>query len=65
MTSSLEEDKMKVYIELLKTNVWIHKTNIATKLAIEENKKIKKMDKGLIPEEYLKYLDIFNEEKAH
>jgi hypothetical protein len=65
-TSPLEEDKMKVYIELLETNLWIHKTNIAMELAIEENsKKIKKTDKELVSEEYHQYLDIFNEEKAH
>jgi hypothetical protein len=57
---------MRVYIELLETNVWIHKTNIATELAIEENsKKIEKTDKELVLEEYHKYLDIFNKEKAH
>jgi hypothetical protein len=62
----LEEDKMEVYIELLETDVWIHKTNIATELAIKENsKKIEKTDKELVPKEYHKYLDIFNEEKAH
>jgi hypothetical protein len=57
---------MGVYIKLLEANIWIHKTNIATELAIKENsKKIKKTDKELVPEEYHKYLDIFNEEKAH
>jgi hypothetical protein len=66
MTSPLEEDKMAVYIKLLETDVWIHKTNIATKLAIKENsKETEKMDRELVPEEYHKYLDIFNEEKAH
>jgi hypothetical protein len=65
-TSPLKEDKMGVYIKLLEANIWIHKTNIATELAIKENsKKIKKTDKELVPEEYHKYLDIFNEEKAH
>jgi hypothetical protein len=65
-TSPLEEDKMGVYIKLLEADVWIHKTHIATELAIEENsKKIKKTDKELVPKEYHKYLDIFNEEKAH
>jgi hypothetical protein len=65
-TSPLKEDKMGVYIELLETDVWIHKTNIAMELAIEENsKKIKKTDKELVPEEYHKYLNIFNKEKAH
>jgi hypothetical protein len=57
---------MRVYIKLLETDVWIHKTNIATELAIEENsKKTDKTDKQLVPAEYHEYLDIFSEEKAH
>jgi Retroviral aspartyl protease len=65
-TLPLEKDKMGVYIELLETDVWIHKTNIATELAIKENsKKLDKTDKQLVPVEYHKYLDIFSEEKAH
>jgi Reverse transcriptase (RNA-dependent DNA polymerase) len=57
---------MGVYIKLLETDVWIHKTNIATELAIEENsKKTDKTDKQLVPAEYHEYLDIFSEEKAH
>jgi hypothetical protein len=57
---------MGVYIKLLETNVWIHKTNIAMELAIKENsKKTEKTDKELVPEEYHEYLDIFNKEKAH
>jgi hypothetical protein len=45
MTLPLKEDKMGVFIKLLETDVWIHKTNIATELAIEENsKKQDKMD---------------------
>jgi hypothetical protein len=57
---------MGVYIKLLETDVWIHKTNIAMELAIEENsKKMDKMDKKLVPAEYHEYLDIFSEEKAH
>jgi hypothetical protein len=45
-TLPLKENKMEVYIEL--TDVWIHKTNIAMELAIEENsKKTDKMDKLL------------------
>jgi hypothetical protein len=57
---------MGVYIKLLEADVWSHKTNIATELAIEENsKKTEKMDKELVPEEYHKYLDIFNEKKTH
>jgi hypothetical protein len=62
----LKENKMGVYIKLLETDVWIHKTNIAMELAIEENsKKTDKRDKQLVPAEYHEYLDIFNEEKAH
>jgi hypothetical protein len=57
---------MGVYIKLLETDVWIHKTNIATELAIEENsKKMDKTDKQLVLAEYHKYLDIFSKEKAH
>jgi hypothetical protein len=66
MTSPMEEDKKEIFIELLKTNVWIYKTNIAMKLAIEENNKMTdKMDKELVLAEYHKYLNIFSEEKAH
>jgi Reverse transcriptase (RNA-dependent DNA polymerase) len=65
-TFPLEEDKLGVYIKLLETDVWIHKTNIAMELAIEENsKKTDKTDKQLVPAEYHEYLDIFSEEKAH
>jgi hypothetical protein len=49
---------MGVYIELLETDVWIHKTNIATELAIEENsKKQDKTDEQLVLVEYHEYLD--------
>jgi hypothetical protein len=65
-TFLIEEDKKEIFIKLMETNVWIHKINIAIELAIEENhKKIDKMDKELILEEYHNYLDIFNKEKAH
>jgi Reverse transcriptase (RNA-dependent DNA polymerase) len=65
-TLPFKEDKLGVYIELLETDVWIHKTNITTELAIEENsKKMNKTDKQLVPAEYHKYLDIFSEKKAH
>jgi Reverse transcriptase (RNA-dependent DNA polymerase)/RNase H-like domain found in reverse transcriptase len=65
-TLSLKENKMGAYIKLLETDVWIHKTNIATELAIEENsKKTDKTDEQLVPAEYHKYLDIFSKEKAH
>jgi hypothetical protein len=66
MILPFKENKMGVYIKLLETDVWIHKTNITTELAIEENsKKTDKTDEQLIPAEYHKYLDIFSEEKAH
>jgi hypothetical protein len=65
-TFPLKENKMRVYIKLLETDVWIQKNNIATELAIEENsKKADKMDEQLVPAEYHEYLDIFSEEKAH
>jgi hypothetical protein len=65
-TLPIVEDKLGVYIDLLETDVWIHKTNIATELAIEENsKKQDKTDEQLVPAEYHEYLDIFSEEKAH
>jgi hypothetical protein len=57
---------MGVYIKLLETDVWIHKTNIAMELAIEENsKKTDKTDKQLVLAEYHEYLDIFSKKKAH
>jgi hypothetical protein len=61
-TLPLKEDKLGVYIELLETDVWIHKTNIATELAIKENsRKQEKTDKQLVPAEQLK-LDKFLKE---
>jgi hypothetical protein len=66
MTLPLEEDKLGVYIKLLETDVWIHKSNITTELAIEENsKKMDKTDEQLVPAEYHEYLNIFSKEKAH
>jgi hypothetical protein len=54
-TLPLKENKMGVYIKLLETDVWIHKTNIATELATEENsKKMDKTDKQLVLVEYHK-----------
>jgi hypothetical protein len=65
-TLPLEEDKLGVYIKLLEIDVWIHKTNIAMELAIEENsKKLDKTYEQLLPAEYHKYLDMFSKEKAH
>ena len=61
-----KEEKDIVLAELLETHVNIHKINVATELAIEENsKKVEKTDEELVPEEYHEYLDIFNEERAH
>ena len=65
-TTPMEEDRNKILIELLETNVWIHKTNIATNLAIKaNNKKADQTDEEIVPKEYHEYLDVFNEEKAH
>ena len=42
------------------------KTNVATQLATEENKKKQdKPIKELVPEEFHEYLDVFDEEKAN
>jgi hypothetical protein len=60
-TLPIVEDKLGVYIELLETDAWICKTNIATELAIEENsKKQDKTDEQLVPAEYHEYLDMDN-----
>ena len=60
------KDRNEILIELLETDVWIHKTNIATDLAIEANsKKVDQTDEEIVPKEYHEYLDVFNEEKAH
>ena len=66
----LEEDKEAILIELLETErieeTWIRKTNVATQLATEENKKKQdKPIKELVPEEFHEYLDVFDEEKAN
>jgi hypothetical protein len=59
MTLPLKENKMGVYSELLETDVWIYKTNIATELGIEENsKKTGKIDKQLVPAEYYENQDL-------
>jgi hypothetical protein len=65
-TRPFKEDKLRVYIKLLETDVWINKNNITIELAIEKNsKKIDKTDEQLVLAEYHEYLDIFNKEKAH
>ena len=59
------KNKNTIFLELLDKEIGINKINVATELAIEENKKkTEKTDKELIPKEYHKYLDVFNKEKA-
>jgi RNase H-like domain found in reverse transcriptase/Reverse transcriptase (RNA-dependent DNA polymerase) len=61
----IEEEKKEILINLLETDLWIHRTNVATELAMKENsKKAELMDEQLVPEEYHEYLDIFNETKV-
>src|SRR6202522_785540 len=67
----LDKDNLSILIGLMDSmepkEVWINaRTNIATELAAEENKKKegKTMEK-LVPEEYHEYLDVFDEEKAN
>jgi Reverse transcriptase (RNA-dependent DNA polymerase) len=59
----------KVLLEYLgmENEIWINsKENLATKLAAEANqKKLDQTPEQLIPPEYHKYLDIFNEDKAN
>ena len=60
----LEEDRNKILIKLLETDTWIHKTNVATDLAIKaNNKKVDQTDEEIVPPEYHEYLDVFNEKK--
>ena len=51
----------------MEDKIWINtKTNMATSLAAEANsKKPELTPKQLVPEEYHKYLDVFDEEKAN
>ena len=52
-------------MELLDKEIKINRINIATELAIEDNKKkTEKTDKELVPTEYHEYLDVFSKEKA-
>ena len=46
-------------MELLDEEIGINKLNLATELAIKDNKKkTEKTDKELIPKEYHEYLDV-------
>src|SRR5271168_2016189 len=67
----LDKDDLSILIGLMDSmeseEVWINtRTNVATELAAEENKKKEGIPiEKLVPEEYHKYLDVFNEEKAN
>ena len=55
------------YIEEIKMKVWINaKGNMATELAIKENKKKAKLtNEELVPEDLHEFLDVFDENKAN
>src|SRR6202522_3672962 len=67
----LDKDDLSILIGLMDSmepeEVWINaRTNVATELAAEENKKKEGTPiEKLVPEEYHKYLDVFDEEKAN
>ena len=67
----LDKDNLLILIRLMDSmepeEVWINtRTNVATELAAEENKKKEGTPiEKLVPEEYHEYLDIFDEEKAN
>src|ERR1700678_3061182 len=67
----LDKDDLSLLIGLMDSmepeEVWINaRTNIATELAAEENKKKEGIPiEKLVPEAYYKYLDVFNEKKAN
>ena len=67
----LDKDDLSILIGLMDSmepeEVWINaRTNVATELAAEENKKKEGIPiEKLVPEEYHEYLDVFDEEKAN
>src|SRR5271168_3969151 len=67
----LNKDDLSILIGLMDSmepeEVWINaRTNVATELAAEENKKKEGIPiKKLVPEEYHEYLDVFDEEMAN
>ena len=67
----LNKDDLSILIGLMDSmepeEVWINaRTNVATELAAEENKKKEGIPiEKLVPEEYHEYLDVFDEEKAN
>ena len=55
-------ESMEEYVQ----EIWINKTNLATELAMVENlKKTELPIEEMIPKEFHKYLDIFDEQKAN
>ena len=65
MISPIKIDMNTILLELMEEIIDINKINVATKLAIEENrKKEEKTDEEWVPKEYHEYLDVFSEEKA-
>ena len=61
----INEDTNVIFMELLDEEMENNKRNIATELAIEDNKKkTEKTDEELIPKEHHEYLDVFSKEKA-
>ena len=61
----INEDTNAIFIEPFDEEMEINKINIATELAIKDNKKkTEKTDKELIQKEYHEYLDVFSKEKA-
>src|ERR1700678_1604843 len=67
----LDKDDLSTLIGLMDSmepeEVWINaRTNVATELAVEENEKKEGIPtEKLVPEEYHKYLDIFDEGKVN
>src|SRR6202522_3523501 len=67
----LNKDDLSILIGLMDSmepeEIWINaRTNVATELAAEENKKKEGTPiEKLVPEEYHEYLDLFDEEKAN
>src|SRR6202522_1098046 len=67
----LDKDDLSILIGLMDSmepeEVWINaRTNVATELAAEENKKKEGIPiEKLVPKEYQEYFDVFHEEKAN
>ena len=65
MINPIKGEINTILLELMDKTIDVNKINIATELAIEENrKKEEKMDEELVPKEYHEYLDVYSEEKA-